>query len=281
MIQVDGIRKVFGAIVAVDGLTFDIKDGEIFGLLGPNGAGKTTTINMLVGQLTPDAGQIVVNGGGRPTDMSVRMRLGVAPQALALYRELTAEQNVRLFGQLYGLHGARLAERVPLVLEQTGLSDRARDAAKTYSGGMLRRLNLAIALVHNPAVLLLDEPTAGVDPQSRNAIFELILRLNAEGRTILYTTHYMEEAQRLCHRVGIVDHGRLLALDTIQGLLDKYGRASVVIVERADGEERIETEDPKAVLGRVLQEPNIVGVRVERPDLESVFLSLTGRRLRD
>jgi ABC-2 type transport system ATP-binding protein len=281
MIRLNGVRKTFGSLVAVDGLSLDIRAGEIFGLLGPNGAGKTTTINMIIGQFLPDAGTVQIDGGGSPTESAVRRKIGVAPQALAVYEDLTAEQNVRFFGQLYGLRGRVLQERVAAVLDLVGLHERRRGRVRTFSGGMQRRLNLAIALVHDPRVLLLDEPTAGVDPHSRHAIFEFVERLNAEGRTVLYTTHYMEEAQRLCHRVAIMDNGRILALDTVDGLIAAHGRASTVIVERRTGEERIETADPKAELVRVLAQREVLGVRVERPSLESVFLSLTGRRLRD
>ena len=281
MLRLNHVRKTFGAVVAVDDLSLEIERGELFGLLGPNGAGKTTTIRMAIGQLPPDRGSVDVNGAGPPVRAQVRQRIGIAPQALAIYEELTGEQNLQFFGRLYGLRGRALRQRVDTVLDLVGLADRRGDRAKTYSGGMQRRLNLAAALVHEPDILLLDEPTVGVDPQSRNAIFEFVQQLNAAGCTVLYTTHYMEEAQRLCSRVGIVDHGKLLALDTVDGLIRQHGRASVVVVERAAGDEHIETEDPKAELLRVLNDPEVRGVRVDRPNLESVFLSLTGRSLRD
>jgi ABC-2 type transport system ATP-binding protein len=281
MLRLTGLRKTFGTVVAVDGLSLEIRRGEVFGLLGPNGAGKTTTISLAVGQLRPDAGTVELNGAGSPADPYVRRCIGVAPQALALYDELSGEENLRFFGRLYGLGGGTLRQRVARLLDFVGLTERRRDRVATYSGGMKRRLNLAVALVHEPALILLDEPTAGVDPQSRNAIFEFVQTLKSEGRTVVYTTHYMEEAQRLCDRVAIMDHGRLLALDTVAGLLRQAHRPTVVVVERAAGEQRIETPDPKAELARALQQPDVLGARIERPDLESVFLALTGRRLRD
>ena len=281
MLRLVGLRKTFGTVVAVDGLSLEIRRGEVFGLLGPNGAGKTTTISLAIGQLRPDAGTVMLDGAGSPADPHVRRCIGVAPQALALYDELSGEENLRFFGRLYGLGGSTLRQRVARLLDFVGLTERRRDRVATYSGGMKRRLNFAVALVHEPVLILLDEPTAGVDPQSRNAIFEFVQTLKSEGRTVVYTTHYMEEAQRLCDRVAIMDHGRLLALDAVTGLLGRADRPTVVVVERAAGEERIETADPKAELVRALDQPDVLGVRVERPDLESVFLTLTGRRLRD
>jgi ABC-2 type transport system ATP-binding protein len=281
MVRLDGIRKTFGALTAVDRLTIEIHAGEVFGLLGPNGAGKTTAIRMMVGQLAPDGGRVEVDGAGSPRRLEVRRKIGVAPQSLALYMELTGEQNVRFFGRMYGLRGRQLKERSEHVLAVVGLSDRCGDRAGTYSGGMLRRLNLAIALVHDPTLIVLDEPTTGVDPQSRNAIFEFVGQRRAEGRTVVYTTHYMEEAQRLCDRVAIIDYGKLLALDTVEGLIAAHGKKATIVAERIDGEERIETEDARSELTSILQDKGVLGVRVERPNLESVFLELTGRRLRD
>jgi ABC-2 type transport system ATP-binding protein len=193
-----GLRKRFGKTVAVDGLSLSVRKGEILGLLGPNGAGKSTTVHMAVGLLSPDEGEVQVAGLGSPRQPEVRRQLGVAPQALALYEALSAEENLRFFGQIYGLSGRRLAERVDWALEFSALTERRRDAAGTFSGGMKRRLNLAAALVHDPRILLLDEPTVGVDPQSRNAILERIAELRQQGRTVVYTTHYMEEVTRLC-----------------------------------------------------------------------------------
>ena len=281
MLQLTHLSKRFGSICAVDDLSLEIRKGEIFGLLGPNGAGKTTTVNMAVGLLRPDSGTVDLAGEGPPTDPAVRSSIGVAPQALALYEDLTGEENLKFFGTLQGLEGKRLRERVAWVLDFVDLTERAKHRVKTYSGGMKRRLNLAIALVHDPPLLLLDEPTVGVDPQSRNAIFERIETMAGEGRTVVYTTHYMEEAQRLCNRVGIMDHGRLLALDTVEGLIEAHGGTSVVFVDRGEGEERIETREPMRELVRIHEAGEPSRFRVESPDLECVFLNLTGRHLRD
>jgi ABC-2 type transport system ATP-binding protein len=281
MILMDNLQKAFGDIVAVGDLSLEIRRGEVFGLLGPNGAGKTTTVNMTVGLLDPDSGRVEISGLGSPADPAVRAHIGVAPQALALYEDLTGEENLAFFGNIQGLFGQDLKQRVDWSLDFVGLADRRRDKVKTYSGGMKRRLNLAVALVHDPQIILLDEPTVGVDPQSRNAIFERIEALRAEGRTIIYTTHYMEEAQRLCDRVGIIDHGRLLAMDTVKGLLAAHGGKSVVVAELAEGEIRLDTDDPLAELTRLQREHDLLRFTVESPNLEGVFLNLTGRRLRN
>ncbi len=281
MLKLDRLCKSFGDNVAVDGLSLEIPSGEVFGLLGPNGAGKTTTVNMVVGLLQPDGGSVNLDNGGSPVNPSVRAKIGVAPQALALYDELTGEENLTFFGKLQGLRGGKLAERVRWSLEFVGLLDRQSDRVKTYSGGMKRRLNLAVAVLHDPPLLLLDEPTVGVDPQSRNAIFENILALNDEGRTIIYTTHYMEEAQRLCDRVGIIDHGKLLALDSVDALIAAHGGKTVLTVKRATGEVTVETDDPLAALTRLQAEEKLAHFKVDTPDLERVFLNLTGRHLRN
>ncbi len=281
MLRLTDVRKAFGATVAVDGLSLSIRQGEVFGLLGPNGAGKTTTVNMAVGVLRPDQGTVQLDGVGSPDRPDVRGKIGVATQALALYEDLTGDENLSFFGKLQGLTGRKLAERVAWALEFVALSDRRRDSVKAYSGGMKRRLNIAVAVIHDPPLLLLDEPTVGVDPQSRNAIFENILALRKQGRTVVYTTHYMEEAQRLCDRVGIMDHGRLLALDTVDRLITAHGGKSILLAERTSGEVRVETDDPLAELLRLQKEGPLQRFRVERPDLERVFLHLTGRELRD
>jgi len=281
MLTLRNIRKSFGSTVAVDGLSLSIQPGEVFGFLGPNGAGKTTSISIAVGLLTPDSGEVDLAGKGSPIDPAVRRSVGIAPQAIALYDELTARENLRLFATLYGLSGADARLRCDAVLDQVGLSDRGNDRVKTYSGGMKRRINLAAALVHDPPLVLLDEPTAGVDPQSRNSILDLVRRLRDQGRTVVYTTHYMEEAQRLCDRVAVIDHGRLIALDTVEGLLASHGGSSVVRVQTVTGEDRIQTSDPVAELTARLKDASVLNVRIDRPDLESVFLNLTGRSLRD
>jgi ABC-2 type transport system ATP-binding protein len=297
VIRVNGISKTFNGTVAVDNVSFELRERETFGLLGPNGAGKTTTINIMVGVLQPDAGSVDIDDGGSPLDAGVRRKIGNAPQSLAIYDSLSAEENIRFFGKLYGLRGSHLKKRIEWVLDFAGLTERRKDRAATYSGGMKRRLNLACALVHDPPILLLDEPTVGVDPQSRNHIFDSIERLKEENRTIIYTTHYMEEAQRLCDRVAIIDHGKILALDTVDNLIEQHGGKSVIQVnlftppEKDIGIEgavvdgtnlRIETGKPLEVLAQLAS----LGLKfntmnVEKADLESVFLNLTGRRLRD
>lgn len=280
-VTVDGLERRFGSFVAVNKVSFDVRRGEIFGFLGPNGAGKSTTVHLAVGLLAPDEGTVDVGGRGAPTDPQVRRLVGVAPQSLSLYDELTGEENLAFFARVYGLDAARTRARTDWALEFAGLADRRRDRVATYSGGMKRRLNLAAALVHEPSLLLLDEPTVGVDPQSRNAIFERIEALRAAGCTIVYTTHYMEEAARLCDRVGIVDHGRLLALDTVDGLVATHGGEPVLVVRGERGEQRIPTRDPLGTLTRLAAEARVDDFRVERAGLEQVFLRLTGRSLRD
>jgi ABC-2 type transport system ATP-binding protein len=258
-----------------------VRPGEIFGLLGPNGAGKSTTVHLAVGLLTPDAGTVAIGALGSPTRPETRKRVGVAPQALSLYEMLTGQENLDFFGRMYGLSGAALAARAAWALDFVGLTDRRHDRAGTYSGGMKRRLNLAAAILHDPELLLLDEPTVGVDPQSRNSLFENILALKRAGKTIVYTTHYMEEASRLCDRVAIVDRGKLLAQDTVPGLLATHGGRPVLVIETADGERRLETDDPLAALNSAASRGLVTGFRVERATLEQVFLHLTGRTLRD
>jgi ABC-2 type transport system ATP-binding protein len=284
MLSLRSVHKHFGQIHAVNDLSLTVSAGEVFGLLGPNGAGKTTTVSMTVGLIQPDEGEITINDAGSPSDPRVRQTIGVAPQTLALYDELTGRENLRFFGRIQGLSGKQLKQRVDELLDMTGLSDRAGSRAGTYSGGMKRRLNLAVALVHDPDLILLDEPTAGVDPQSRNNLFEAVNKLRDRGKTIIYTTHYMEEAQRLCDRVGIIDRGRLLAMDTVDALIDAHGGMSTVRIERAAGVQTVETDNPAAELTRILADQAddaILNLRVDRPSLESVFLHLTGRTLRD
>jgi ABC-2 type transport system ATP-binding protein len=296
MIHVQDLHKSFGPTVAVAGISFDVNAGETFGLLGPNGAGKSTTIAMLTGALTPDSGRIGINGDHPPDAAATRLQVGVAPQSISLYDELSAAENLAFFGKLYQLAGATLDDRIDWALDFAGLTDRRKHRVKTFSGGMKRRLNLAVALVHDPRVIFLDEPTAGVDPQSRNHIFERIERLRSEGRTVIYTTHYMEEAQRLCDRVAIMDHGRILDVDTVPALLARYGGRSVVKAELArppaggvslpgelDGlSMRFESERPLEDVARLTSDGiAFQTLEVTRPDLETVFLSLTGRSLRD
>jgi len=296
MLQCRGLRKRYGDLTAVDGLDLEIRRGETFGLLGPNGAGKSTIIRIALGVVAPDAGTVEIAGHGAPTDPRVRACIGYAPQELAIYDELTAVENLRFFGQLQGLAGKQLKERVAWALHFVALEDRQKHRAGTFSGGMKRRLNLACATVHDPDLLLLDEPTVGVDPQSRNHLFETVEQLAAAGKTIVYTTHYMEEAQRLCDRVAIIDKGRLLACDSVELLLRAHGGRSVVEAELdsapaeaakalgpvRDGVLRFEAHDASEAVERLRGAAVTYNtLHVRRPDLESVFLELTGRRLRD
>lgn len=285
MLRISDVHKSFGEITAVDGLSLELRRGEVFGLLGPNGAGKSTTIAMAVGLLEPDSGSVRLDDGRSPTAPDARAMIGVAPQQIALYDDLSAEENLMFFGRLYGMTGRALADRVGELLTLTGLTERRRDRVKGFSGGMKRRLNLGAAILHRPPLVLLDEPTAGVDPQSRQAIFDMIRELTANGATILYTTHYMEEAQKLCDRVGIIDRGKLLALGTVDELIGSHGGKSLVtvqeVVEERVHERTIATLDPAGETASLLKLATVRGVRVDRPDLETVFLALTGRSLRD
>jgi ABC-2 type transport system ATP-binding protein len=281
MLTIDHVSKRYGSVTAVDGLTLEVRRGEVFGLLGPNGAGKSTTVALAVGLLKPDGGRVTIDGAGDPRQPAVRARLGVAPQAPAIYELLTAEENLRFFGTIYGLAGSALDARVAYALDVAGLQDRADDRVETFSGGMKRRLNLAAALVHDPALIVLDEPTVGVDPQSRNALFEAIEALHAAGRTVIYTTHYMEEAERLCDRIAIVDGGRLLALGTLDELLAAHGGLPTLVAQTAGGEVRVPTADPLAALNELAGTTTVHTFHLQRPTLEQVFLHLTGRTLRD
>jgi ABC-2 type transport system ATP-binding protein len=246
ILDVVRLRKIFGSLVAVDDVSFGLEAGQLVGLLGPNGAGKTTTVSMIAALLTPDRGEVLIGGRRLAGDTDpAKRRIGLVPQDLALYEELTARDNLRFFAALYNLSRNPLEKAIAQALELVGLADRARDRVKDFSGGMKRRLNLAAGILHDPDILLLDEPTVGVDPQSRNAIFENLELLKSRGKALLYTTHYMEEAERLADRIVVIDHGRVIADDTLAGL-----QASAV-----------------AAGGPVT--------------LEAVFLTLTGRSLRD
>jgi ABC-2 type transport system ATP-binding protein len=303
------LRKAFGDRVAVAGVGFEIRAGESYGLLGPNGAGKTTTISMICGLLERDAGEVFVEG--KPLDINApaaKAAIGYVPQDLAIYPDLTARENLRFFGKLYGLGGAELKGRIDDVLEVTGLADRARERTDRFSGGMKRRLNIGIALLHQPQLLVLDEPTVGVDPQSRNSILSSVERLSGEGLAVLYTTHYMEEAERLCDRVAIIDEGEIKAEGTRAELVSLVGerdrvhlsatgdlaRAGMALetlqeVEAVTaGEGRIELIVAGAgrLLPRILEMATgagalLTGVEVVEPDLEAVFLKMTGKALRD
>jgi ABC-2 type transport system ATP-binding protein len=276
MLEAKDLWKAYGATTAVAGVSLTVGPGEIVGLLGPNGAGKSTTVAMLCGLTTPDRGTVHVGGVTIAGDAGMaKRRLGLVPQEVALYEDLGAIANVRLFGALYGITGSMLEERVRAALDLVGLTDRARDKPSTFSGGMKRRLNIACALVHDPEVLLLDEPTVGVDPQSRNAIFENLETLRSRGKAMLYTTHYMEEAERLCDRIVIIDHGKVIAADTREGLCRLAPEGVTTTVE-------IDGEVDEAVLAALAAHGlRARKVRSSGATLESVFLHLTGRQLRD
>ena len=219
MLEARSLKKSYGPLVAVDGVSLRAGKGEIIGLLGPNGAGKTTTVSMIAGLLRPDSGDVLIGGRRLDGDTDpLKRQIGLVPQDIGLYDELSARDNLALFGALYNLGGAEFKRAMGRALELVGLADRAKDKVAGFSGGMKRRLNMAAALLHDPQVLLLDEPTVGVDPQSRNAIFDNLETLQEAGKTLLYTTHYMEEAERLCDRLVIIDHGKVVADDTLQGL---------------------------------------------------------------
>lgn len=303
------LRKSFGDFEAVKGISLQVARGEVFGLLGPNGAGKTTMISMLTGLLGPSGGQITVDGLDLKSHThEVKARMGLVPQEMALYLTLSARQNLTFFGRIYGLKGKELRQRVDEVLEMIGLTERADDPIKDYSGGMKRRVNIGAGLLHKPQILFLDEPTVGVDPQSRNAIFESVEALNRAGMSVMYTTHYMEEAQRLCHRVAIVDEGKLIALDTPTSLIRSLGSGVVMLgvtgaapedlaeriaqmpavrsAAQTDGQLKIETQRLQEALMHTLDITNQLDVRITsleilEPNLESVFLHLTGKKLRE
>src|SRR5579862_163131 len=237
MLQVDSLKKSYGNVVAVDGVSLRAEAGETVGLLGPNGAGKTTTVSMIAGLVRPDSGSVQIEGRPLSGDADpIKRRIGLVPQDLALFDELTAQANLELFAALYDLDGAAAQRAIGEALDLVGLADRAHDRVKNYSGGMKRRLNLASALLHDPQILLLDEPTVGVDPQSRNAIFENLEVLKRRGKTLVYTTHYMEEAERLCDRVIIIDHGKVVADDTLHGLYRLLPVTNLLAVELNDGD---------------------------------------------
>lgn len=305
----DDLRKRYGERTAVDGVSFSIARGETYGLLGPNGAGKTTTISMVCGLLQRDGGAVTVAGQGVDIDaVEAKSAIGYVPQDLAIYPDLSARENLRFFGKLQRMSGKALDERVDAVLELTGLTERADDATDDYSGGMKRRLNIGVGLLHEPQLLVLDEPTVGVDPQSRNAILEAVDDLRQGGMSILYTTHYMEEAERLCDRIAVIDEGRILAEGTRQELVSMVGQmdrvnlaatgtlaeaaealkgiARVEDVISADGTIEITAEGARTLLPEIISVAAAAGaevtsVEVTEPDLEAVFLHLTGKALRD
>jgi len=309
ILEAKNLVKKFGDLVAVDSISFRINQGEIFGLLGPNGAGKTTTISMISCLLEPTSGDVLVDGNSvtRNPD-KVKRVLGIVPQDIALYPTLTATENLKFWGRMYGITGQLLKDRISEVLEIVGLTDRAKDRIETYSGGMKRRINIAAGMLHRPKILLMDEPTVGIDPQSRNHILETVQKLNKDGMTIVYTSHYMEEVEAICERVGIIDHGKIMAIGTIDKLkklvgseeainiqvenvseetIDQLGAIELVDrINRSDGQIQVLSKDSEQILAKVISILNQAGahvtaVEVMEPNLESVFLHLTGKSLRD
>ena len=302
LLELRGLGKDYGDRTAVKSLDLDVREGEILGLLGPNGAGKTTTISMACGVVTPTRGTVTIGGTSLATQPNVaKSKLGLVPQDLALYEELDATQNLRYFGSLYGLRGAELAQRVQWALDVVGLRERANDVVVKYSGGMKRRLNIAAGLVHQPQLLVLDEPTVGVDPQSRNHIFDTVRALRGKGMTVIYTSHYMEEVEALCDRVAIMDHGAIAALGTIAELIEQHAGKGVELEVAGDAEAAARAAEPHATvtvsgavlrvvptsgLAPVLAAIEGIGVKIARiesrqANLETAFLALTGRALRD
>jgi ABC-2 type transport system ATP-binding protein len=319
ILEVHNLVKKYGDFTAVNGISFDIQEGEIFSLLGPNGAGKTTTISVLSTLYTLTSGEALVGGHSVSKEpMAVRQLIGVVPQDLAIYDDLTARENLSFWGQMYSLSGKPLKARIDEVLEQIGLADKADQRIKTYSGGMKRRVNIGVGLLHRPRLLFMDEPTVGIDPQSRRAILDSVKDLNRQGMTLLYTTHYMEEAQELSDRVGIIDHGELIALGTQAELTHQVGENDTLILHLSEGEGAMVGTVPGAealaaavrnlptvlgadfgnssitviapeaedILAPVITKANELGVKIrsvdiQEPNLEAVLLSLTGRALRD
>ncbi len=311
ILEVKDLVKNYGDFQAVKGVSFNIEEGEIFSLLGPNGAGKTTTISMLSTLYTPTSGDARISGHSVTKEpMAVRQVIGVVPQDLALYEDLTAREILVFWGQMYGLGGKALQIRVDEVLEQIGLTDKAKNRVKTYSGGMKRRVNIGVGLLHKPKLLFMDEPTVGIDPQSRRAILDTVKALNKQGMTLLYTTHYMEEAEELSNRVGIIDHGDLIAIGTQKDLTRQVGESETLILhvgenddsealasalnhvpgvikaEATDHEVSIICPEAEDVLAGVVTKANERGIKIRsidirEPNLEAVFLHLTGRALRD
>ena len=311
ILEVQDLSKRYGDFTAVKGISFDIKEGEIFSLLGPNGAGKTTTISMLSTLYIPTSGDATIGGHSiTKNPMAVKQLIGVIPQELALYEDLTARENLIFWGQMYGLSGKALNSRVDEVLEQIGLTDKAKNRVKTYSGGMKRRVNIGVGLLHKPRLLFMDEPTVGIDPQSRRAILDTVKDLNKQGMTVLYTTHYMEEAEELSDRVGIIDHGELIAIGTQKELTQQVGQTETLILHvgenddpemlanslkgvkdvleanASDHQVSVITPDAEDVLASVVSRANERGIKIRsidirEPNLEAVFLHLTGRALRD
>lgn len=309
MIEVNELVKAYKDVKAVNGINLHIKEGEIYGLLGPNGAGKSTTLNALLGLITVDAGTVKIMGTEfHGTEAKIKRCIGYVPQDLAFFEQLSGYDNVIYWGRIFGLKGQALKDAVKEALEFTGLWDRRKEKAKNYSGGMKRRLNIACAIVHKPKILLMDEPTVGVDPQSRNSILEAIKELNREGNTVIYTSHYMEEVEAICSRVGIIDYGKVIAEGTVNELVDSITTERIInlecdadvdtvtnLINGIDGiisckyeneSFQITTPKDKTYLSKVLEcllkhDIEVNSTTVEKFNLETVFLRLTGKKLRD
>lgn len=305
MITVKNLTKKFPSVTALGGVSLEINDKEFFGLLGPNGAGKSTLMNILAGYLDADSGEILIDDEKLSVNnLEIKKRIGLVPQALALYDEITALENLEIFGSLYGLKKSELRYAIAEKLNMVGLFDRKKDKVQTFSGGMKRRLNLAASILHDPKIILCDEPTVGIDPQSRNAIFEYLEKLNSDGKTIIYTTHYMEEAERLCSRIAVIDFGHIISRGTLDELIDSLNYKQTITISKNHSTEKqvdvlksfgkVILEEDKFELQptdgfklsaffKVIEENGISysSVNLKRPSLESLFLQLTGRNLRD
>lgn len=309
LIEIKDLIKRYDRNIAVDNINLKIQEGEIFGLLGPNGAGKSTTINMLCGLIDPTSGEIIIDGLKiSKKNTEYKRNLGLVPQQIAIYESLSAEENIQFFGKLAGLKGSLLKERITESLEFVGLLDKRKAVPKSFSGGMKRRLNIACAIMHHPKIIIMDEPTVGIDPQSRNHILQAIKKLNSLGSTIIYTSHYMEEIQALCSRIAIIDHGKLIAEGTTSELKNQVSSdekikinvrdvnynsieeikaiSGVTAVDYSGNSLQIITKHAQSLLQDILfilskNQNTIIGLELLEPDLESVFLTLTGRKLRD
>jgi len=303
MIKTEQLSKSYGSFVAAEDINFEVRPGEIFGLLGPNGAGKSTTINCISGLLKPSLGEVSINGHLVLSDaVKAKQSLGLVPQDLAIYEDLSGQENLNFWGQAYGLGGDQLKARMATVLQQVGLESRAKDLVSTYSGGMKRRLNFACAILHEPRALLLDEPTVGVDPQSREHLLSAVEDLKAAGTAVLYTTHYMEEAERLCDRLAIIDHGKIIASGTLEELREQMGEKDLItlhgdfsqvseqllqdfeVIEWQDNSIRLLAKEAASRLSDILSrfaKGQIKQTAVQQANLESLFIKLTGRELRD
>ena len=308
MLQISHLSKSYESLKAVDDISLEIREGEIFGFLGPNGAGKTTTISMVAGLLKPDSGSIIINGMNLDKEVrNIRKIMGIVPQDMAFYEELTARENLQFWGKLYGMGGKELQSRIESYLEKTGLKGRENEALKKYSGGMKRRINLIIGLLHQPRLLLLDEPTTGIDVQTKLNIFDTIREAASLGTTVLYTTHNLKEAEDLCSRIAIMDSGKILAMGTLEELIKLVGEKDIVLISGPFGAEDARTvitgfkeaevlslAEGKIVLSLEASKSiplllencfkaglRIDGITIKQPNLESVFLKLTGRELRE